>query len=227
MYEQRTHRCDARIVSISQPYVRPIVRGKLDKAVEFGAKLSASLNAMGVACVDRLSWEAFHEGGVLKSQVEAYRVRHGVYPQVVLADQVYGSRENRRYLKAHNIRFAGKPLGRPKKLTPANQQQLKREKAQRQQDYRQRIPIEGKFGQGKGGYRLNYIRAKRADTSVAWINSIFMVMNLLVLLEAFFWSLNPSALWIRWLLPRLHKRLSMPLPTYPLANRAIWPSYAT
>jgi len=53
-------------------------------------------------------------------------------------------------------------------------------------DSRERIPIEGKFGQGKNGYRLNYIRAKRADTSYAWINSIFLVMNLMVLLRIFF-----------------------------------------
>ncbi len=58
--------------------------------------------------------------------------------------------------------------------------------AQRREEYLQRIPIEGKFGQGKNGYRLNYIRAKRADTSEAWINSIFLVMNLLILLRIFF-----------------------------------------
>ncbi|MGB7934973.1 MAG: hypothetical protein WCH04_22690 [Gammaproteobacteria bacterium] len=51
--------------------------------------------------------------------------------------------------------------------------------------YLQRIPIQGKFGQGENGYRLNCIRAKRADTSVAWINSIFLVMNLLILLRVF------------------------------------------
>jgi len=83
----------------------------------------------------------------------------------------YGCRDNRHYLKAHGIRFAGKPLGRPKKVTEENRETLKRLKAQRQEEYLQRIPIEGKFGQGKDGYRLNYIRAKRADTSVAWINS--------------------------------------------------------
>ena len=69
--------------------------------------------------------------------------------------------------------------------TEANRAQLKREKAQRREENLQRIPIEGKFGQGKNGYRLNYIRAKRADTSFAWINSIFLVMNLLVLLAEF------------------------------------------
>ena len=186
MYRNKRRRCDDRIVSISQPYVRPIIRGKLDKPVEFGAKLSVSLNGDGVACVDHLRWDAFHEGGDLKSQVEAYRARQGHYPAAVLGDPVYGTHANRRYLKGHGIRFAGKPLGRPKKVTEANREALKRLKAQRREEYLQRIPIEGKFGQGKNGYRLNYIRAKRADTSLAWINSIFLVMNLAVLLRIFF-----------------------------------------
>ena len=187
MYRSKSRRCDDRIVSISQPYVRPIIRGKLNKPVEFGAKLSVSLTGDGVACVDHLRWDAFHEGLDLESQVEAYRERHGVYPEVVLGDPVYGTRDNRRYLKRHGIRFAGKPLGRPKKVTESNREELKRLQAQRREEYLQRIPIEGKFGQGKNGYRLNYIRAKRADTSVAWINSIFLVMNLLILLRIFFW----------------------------------------
>jgi IS5 family transposase len=191
MYRTKRRRCDDRIVSISQPYVRPIIRGKQDRPVEFGAKLSVSLNGDGVACVDHLRWDAFHEGGDLKSQVEAYRLRHGHYPQVVLGDPVYGTQENRRYLKSRGIRFAGKPLGRPRKVTEANRKELKRLKAQRREDYLQRIPIEGKFGQGKNGYRLNYIRAKRADTSFAWINSIFLVMNLQILLRILF------ALWKR------------------------------
>jgi hypothetical protein len=185
MYEARKRRCDNRIVSIAQPYVRPIVRGKLDKPVEFGAKLSVSLSGDGIACLDHLRWDAFHEGGDLPDQVEAYYCRHGHYPEVVLGDPVYGTRGNRKYLKARGIRFAGKPLGRPRKVTDENREEWKREQAQRREDYRQRIPIEGKFGQGKNGYRLDYIRAKRADTSAAWINSIFLVMNLMVLLKVF------------------------------------------
>ena len=141
-----------------------------------------------------------------------YRQRHGIYPEVVLGDPAYGTRDNRRYLKRHGIRFAGKPLGRPKKVTESNREERKRLKAQRREEYLQRIPIEGKFGQGKNGYRLNYIRAKRADTSVAWINSIFLVMNLLILLRIFFGlckSVVATAFvalsWIKtgWLLPGL------------------------
>jgi hypothetical protein len=71
-------------------------------------------------------------------------------------------------------------------VTEDNQEALKQLKTQRRIDYLQRIPIEGKFGQGKNGYRLNYIRAKRADTAIAWSNSIFLVMNLLILERIFF-----------------------------------------
>ena len=191
MYQNRTRRCDDRIVSLSQPYVRPIVRGKVNKPVEFGAKLSVSLTDEGIAQVDHLSWDAFHESRDLRPQVEAHYQRYQVYPEVVIADPAYGTRDNRRYLKSLGIRFSGKPLGRPRKVNEENQAELQRLKAQRRDEYLQRIPIEGKFGQGKNGYSLSYIRAKRADTSVAWINAIFFVMNLLVLWR-FFWGLSKS-----------------------------------
>ena len=188
MYRSGKKRCDDRIVSIHQPHVRPIVRGKVGKSVEFGAKLSVSLTENGLACVDHVGWDAYHEGRDLKSQVENFKAVHGHYPEVVLADQIYGSRENRRYLKSHKIRFGGKPLGRPKKETAENRLQIREEKKQRREEYRQRIPIEGKFGQGKNGYRLNYIRARTVETSEAWIRSIFLVMNLLVLAKIFVFS---------------------------------------
>ena len=132
MYHNKINRCDDQIVSISQPYVRPIVRGKVDKPTEFGAKLSVSLTGDGVSRVDHLRWDAFHEGLDLPSQVEAYRDHHGAYPEVVLGDTIYGCRDNRKYLRYRGIRFAGKPLGRPKKITGTNQEALKRKAAKRQ-----------------------------------------------------------------------------------------------
>jgi hypothetical protein len=182
MYRDRRSRCDNRIISISQPHVRPIVRGKAGKKTEFGAKISVSMTD-GLAFVDHIGWDAFNESKDLKQQVEEYKQRYGYYPETVLADQLYGSRENRRYLKENGIRFGGKALGRPPKKTAENAERLQREKEQRIQDSRERIPIEGKFGQGKNGYRLNYIRARLQKTSEAWINSIFLVMNLMVLLR--------------------------------------------
>ncbi|WP_371134247.1 transposase, partial [Nitrosomonas sp.] len=127
MYKTNTRCCDDRIVSISQPHLRPIIRGKQGKAVEFGAKISVSLTGKGLA------------------QVEAYKKRYGYYPEVVIADTLYSSRDNRSYLERKHIRFSGKPLGRPPKSTPENKDEIKRLKAQRRQEYRERIPIEGKF----------------------------------------------------------------------------------
>ena len=188
MYDERSNRHPNRIVSISQPHVRPIVRGKAGKSVEFGAKVSASLDSDGFAHVDALRWDAFNESTDLQDQVEAYKQRNGYYPEVVLADGIYGTRDNRRYCSDRGIRFAGKPLGRPKKVTDANREEIHQEKKQRRQDALDRIPIEGKFGQGKNGYGLGRIRAKLADTSGAWIRGIFLVMNLIVLIRFFFAS---------------------------------------
>jgi len=152
-----------------------------------------SLTGEGLAHVNKLHWDAQHEGHDLEAQVEVYKKRYGYYPEVVIADTLYGLCDNRSYLERNHIRFAGKPLGRPPKSTPENKDEMKRLKTQRRQEYRERIPIEGKFGQRKYGYRLNDIRAKRADTSAAWINSIFLVMNLLILVRVFICLRNLAA----------------------------------
>jgi IS5 family transposase len=182
MYKNRSHRCDDRIVSVHQPHVRPIVRGKAGSQTEFGSKISVSL-VDGIARVDHLSWDAFNESHDLEEQVEKYKTRYGYYPEAVLADGIYGTRANRKYLQEKGIRFGGRPLGRPPKQTDQNAEHLKRLRKQSRQDVLDRIPIEGKFGQGKNGYRLNRILARTARTSESWINAIFLVMNLLVLLR--------------------------------------------
>ena len=95
-------------------------------------------------------------------------------------------------------------MGRPPKPTSHNAKQLKQAKMQRRQDYRERIPIEGKFGQGKQGYQLNRIKAKTARTSEAWIRSLFLVMNLLIPYQIFYvwrkfvsYSIHDGAGWMR------------------------------
>jgi len=182
MYKREIRRCDDRIISISEPHVRPIVRGKAGKPVEFGSKISVSMVGK-LAFVDHLSWDAFNESADLIAQVEAYRRRFGFYPESVYADGIYGTRSNRKWLKDHAIRFAGKSLGRPKKATADNKEEISQIKRQQREDERIRIPVEGKFGQGKNGYRLNQIRARLASTSEAWVRCIFLVMNLIALLR--------------------------------------------
>ncbi len=170
MYDSHSHRISDRIVSVSQPYVRPIVRGKAGKNVEFGAKISASL-IDGFAFLDRLSWDAYNESEDLQGQVETYRRRFGFYPEAVVTDQIYGTRANRHYLKSKGIRFSGKPLGRPPKLSTEEKQRLRKEA-------RIRNRIEGKFGEGKRKYGLDLVMAKTKVTSESWIAAVFFVMNI-------------------------------------------------
>ena len=166
MHRTHTKSIPHRIVSIHQPHVRPIVRGKDKAKVEFGSKLQVSL-VNGFAFIDRLNWEAFNEGQWLQDSVERYKWRFGYYPKEVLADQIYCNRENRRWMKEKGIRLKAKPLGRPAAtavavhLSPG-----------------ERNPIEGKFGQGKLAYGLDCIKAKLKETSESWIACIALVLNL-------------------------------------------------
>jgi len=54
--------CDDRIVSISQSYIHPVVRGKARKKAEFGAKIGVSLTGNKLAHVDHLEWDSYYEG---------------------------------------------------------------------------------------------------------------------------------------------------------------------
>lgn len=174
MYDNRTHSIKDRVVNIYQPYVRPIPRGKEKASVEFGAKLGVA-EVDGFTQLTHLSWNAYNESKDLQEQVEQYKQFRGYYPEVVLADNIYLTRENRKFLKGLGIRITGKPLGRP----PKNESYYQRNK--RKKEHRQRNHIEGKFGQGKNAYGLKTIRARRQDTSESWISAIFFVMNLVKL----------------------------------------------
>ena len=177
MFDQRIHKISDRIVSISQPHVRPIVRGKAGKNVEFGAKLSASL-INGFVFLDHLCWDAFNESTDLIDQVERYHSRFNIYPEVVIVDKIYGTRDNRKYLNEEGIRFSGKALERPPKLTTEMIKSLKAERCRRKEEGLLRNRIEGKFGEGKRKYDLDCIMAKTMKTSESWISAIFFVMNI-------------------------------------------------
>lgn len=175
MYQNRTHSVSDRIVSIYQPYVRPIPRGKDKAATEFGAKISASV-VDGMSRVEHMNWNQFNESTDLILQVEAYRAVYNRYPELLLADQIYLNRKNRKWLNEKAIRIVGKPLGRPPKVELSAYQKRKLKKERNERNH-----IEGKFGQGKNAYGLSSIRAKRSDTSQSWIGAIFFVMNLMAL----------------------------------------------
>lgn len=179
MYDHKTHSVEDRIVSISQPHVRPIVRGKARTNVEFGAKLAISI-VEGFAYLEKLSWDNFNEGMTLIEAVERYRLRHGFYPESVHVDKIYRTRGNILYCTDRGIRISGPKLGRPPKEPD------KEAKKQARQDALDRNCSEGKFGEGKRRYGLNLIKAKLQETSETVIIMNLIVMNLAHLYRGLF-----------------------------------------
>ncbi len=181
MYRTNQRSIADRLVNISQPHVRPIVRGKASAKTEFGMKLSISV-VEGRSMVERMSWNNYNEGGDLIRDIERYRVRYGSYPESVHADKIYRTRENRMWCKDRGIRLSGVPLGRPPKDPEKNRARRKQQK----EDEGIRNAVEGKFGQGKRRYGLNRVMARLADSSQTVVSIIFLVMNLDRLLSGSF-----------------------------------------
>lgn len=170
MYENKVHSVPDRIVSISQPYIRPIVRGKAKAPVEFGAKLDLSIDENGIARLERLSFDAYNESDVFITAVENYKSRTGHYPERVLVDQIYRNRTNRAFCSEHGIRISGPALGRPKKDN-------KVDKKQEYIDNNDRIEVERAFSLAKRRYSLGLITAKLDTTTKSSIALSIIAMN--------------------------------------------------
>jgi len=170
MYDRQTHQVENRIVSLGQPWVRPIVRGKAKEKCEFGAKLDVSVTN-GFVRLEHTSFDAYNESTNLQDIIERYKVRTGHYPELVLVDQIYRNRENLRYCKQNSIRMSGKPLGRPKRELDIDKKQERREQIER-------IEIERKISLAKGSYGMGLIRSKLKETSHTAIALSILVMNI-------------------------------------------------
>ena len=66
MYDNKVHRVDHRIVSLQMPFIRPIVRGKTNKPVEFGPRFDMSLDESGLARIEKFSYESYNETETLR-----------------------------------------------------------------------------------------------------------------------------------------------------------------
>ena len=179
MYDNKTHKVKDRIVSISQPYIRPIVRGKAKAPVEFGAKLDMSIDEKGIARLEKLSFDAYNEEDVLVTAIENYRKRTGHYPQRVLVDQIYRNQKNRAYCKSRKIRISGKALGRPKKNPTLEEKKIAH------QDNMDRIEVERGFSLAKRCFGMGLITTKLDITTRSSIALSILAMNLGNLARAF------------------------------------------
>lgn len=185
MYENKVHTVEDRIVSISQPYIRPIVRGKAAAPVEFGAKLDLSLDENKLARIEKLSFDAYNESDVLIAAAERYRNRTGHYPERILADKIYRNRHNLSYCREHGIRLSGPALGRPKKNADID-------KKIEYQDNADRVAVERSFALAKHSYGLGRIVTKLEETTRGSISLSVIAMNIdrivAVLLRRIFYS---------------------------------------
>lgn len=149
-----------RIVSVAKPYVRPIVRGKEVKNVEFGAKCNNIL-VDGISFIEKLSFNPFNEGTCLKHCVKMHKRLLGVSVMKLGGDTGYASEENRNYCKENGIQASFVKRGRPsqeKTETDYVQKELARVRA---------TTMEGSFGTHKKHYSLR--RVSPSDASL-WLN---------------------------------------------------------
>jgi hypothetical protein len=178
MYDNRTHSVEDRIVSIQQPHIRPIVRGKANARTEFGAKLALSV-VNGYTFVDCVSYDSFNEGSQLKEVIALYRERFGMLPSKILADTIYRNRNNRAMCKELGIKLSGLPLGR------RNAQKHRQQRKEFKADCGARNEVEGKIGTAKTRYGMGRIRPRLPETGEAAIILSVMAMNLCKLAKAF------------------------------------------
>jgi IS5 family transposase len=171
MWERRVRRVENRIVSIHRLHIRPMVRGKEGKDVEFGPKVVLSV-VDGYGFLDHFSFDAYNESGHLEGSVRQYEDRFGQKPKVVIADKIFGTRENRSYLEEEEIGAAFKPLGRPRDRPD------KGEKVWMKRQQKKRNCIEGLIGTSKTRYGLERILYSIPDGEEIWVRMGLMGMNL-------------------------------------------------
>ena len=191
MYDNKVHSVPDRIVSVSQPFIRPIVRGKAGKPVEFGAKLDISV-VDGWTRLEYRSFDPYNEAGNLQEIVERFRSREGHYPERILADKIYRNRNNLAYCREHHIRLSGPALGRPKKNEIPD-------KKQAHIDECERVEVERCFSLAKRKCGMGLVTAKLQETVAHVIAMSIVVLNLRRIQYAF---LQLWVLLLSWLMPR-------------------------
>lgn len=150
------------IVSIDKPYIRPIVRGKEKKKVEFGAKVNL-LQTGGINFIEHFSYEAFNEGTHLESSIIKHQQLFHRRVKLVAADAIYATNANRKYCSKRRITTSFVRKGRPGK--DEEQIALMRSILSKERSTR----LEGSFGTQKLFYNLQKVKARRPDTEMLWI----------------------------------------------------------
>ena len=165
-----------RIVSVNKPYVRPIVRGKEVKSVEFGAKCNNIL-VDGISFIEKLSFNAFNEGTRLTHCIKMHKRLFGVDVKKIGGDASYAGNANREMCTSNGIQTSFVQKG-------------KRAKEKREKDFvRQELArvrataMEGSFGTQKEHYSLRRVKARKKETEILYIFFGIHTANVVLLAE--------------------------------------------
>jgi hypothetical protein len=166
----RVEQIKDRIVSLSKPYIRPIVRGKETKAVEFGAKVN-KLQIDGISFIEHFSYDAFNEGTRLPKAIALHEELFGKCTHHS-ADKIYATNANRKYTTRRKIVNNFEPKGKQKA------QHIDQHKKMRAVLNKERgVRLEGSFGNDKNYYLLQKVNARNAITEKCWIFFGMMTAN--------------------------------------------------
>ncbi|HYK56571.1 MAG TPA: transposase [Flavisolibacter sp.] len=169
LYVEGQPKVPNRIVSLHKPYVRPIIRGKEVKPVEFGVKANL-LQVDGINFIEHVSYDNFNEGTRLKSTIRLQRRYFGACYQMG-ADAIYATNENRRYCTKHHIATSFVPKGKEGKLVEQKSKMrsiLAKVRA---------TVLEGSFGNEKNHYLLNQINARTQANEKVWLFFSMLTAN--------------------------------------------------
>lgn len=167
-----------RIVSIDRHYIRPIVRDKETKSVEFGAKVN-NIQINGISFIEHISFKVFNEGIRLKDCIRMQQKLMSVRVRYVAADSIYANNTNRKFCTKYGISISFVHKGRAAKdeqLRNILRSELSKKKTTR---------LEGSFGTQKQHYSLSKIKVRNRKTEIQWIffgihtaNSVQMISKI-------------------------------------------------
>lgn len=165
LYDHPGTKIDNRIVSLHKAYLRPIVRGKENKRVEFGMKVH-EMQVDGINFIEHWNFNAFHEGIRMKQTIYRHQQLFRNTCRLFGGDRIYANNANRKYCSKLGIQTCFQPKGRP----PIDAA-VRKQKAQLRKliGKHRATRLEGSFGNKKNHYLLGRIKAKNKFTEMAWI----------------------------------------------------------
>lgn len=158
-----------RIVSVHQPHIRPMVRGKYPIEVEFGPKILLNLKN-NFLFLEHLSFNNISDSQLLDTALKGYQERFFRHPTQIAADRGFWSKENYQLAENYGIKKIA--------LENKGKSSYLKGKPFRERLRRLRCSIEAKISLAKRKYGLSRIRYNIQNGEEIWVRLGLIAMNL-------------------------------------------------